>query len=103
MLIIFSSQATAQVMMLDDLAKQLLAILGSQLETRGIMTVEQLPAAIQALEKAIAQDNQASEEKKEAEEDRPSNEHLGLAQRAFPLLDMLRRALEKNKPVVWGI
>ncbi len=103
MLIIFSSQAAAQVMMLDDLAKHLLAILGRQLETRGIITVEQLPAAIQALEKAIVLDNQASEENKNEEEEIPSNERLRLAQRAFPLLDMLRRAAKKNKPVTWGV
>lgn len=104
MLIIFSSQATAQVMMLDDLATRLLAILGRQLETRGIITVEQLPAAIKALENAIAQDDQPSAEKNNAEpEETSSNEHLRLAQRAFPLLNMLRRAEEKNKPVVWGI
>ncbi len=104
MLIIFSSQATAKVIMLDDLAKLLLAILGRQLETRGIITVEQLPAAIKALENAIAEDNQSFEEKSDQEQDgTPSSEHLRLAQRAFPLLDMLRRAVKKNKPVIWGV
>lgn len=104
MLIIFRSKAAANVLMLKDLTERLLTILGRELTSEGIFTVEQLPLAIHQLEAAIAHEKlkQSNQEQSvQHTEEQQKTEDLSLAQRAFPLLDMLRRAASKNEPVIW--
>ncbi|MCS6765939.1 MAG: DUF1840 domain-containing protein [Candidatus Protistobacter heckmanni] len=100
MLYTFHSKAAADVMMLDDLAGRLFGIIGRKLEPRGILTQAQLPEAIAHLEKAIEIDRLGlgtTDPKAEPTEDR-----LYLSQRAFPFLELLRKSLKKDQPVVWG-
>ncbi|WP_019043618.1 DUF1840 family protein, partial [Comamonas testosteroni] len=52
----FKSRATADLIMLDANGRKLLEIIGkSPDEVHGIITVEQIPAAIAALEAAAAE------------------------------------------------
>ena len=53
MLYRFKSQATADVVMLEPNARQLLGVIGKTPSPQGIVTVDQIPAAISALETAI--------------------------------------------------
>jgi hypothetical protein len=56
----FKSRATADLIMLDANGRKLLEIIGkSPDEVHGIITVEQIPAAIAALEAAAAEGSQA--------------------------------------------
>lgn len=112
MLVTFKSAASADVIMFGEPAKQLIAILGKDPDdAKGIVTVEQLPRAIERLRAAIEEDRirQAS---RDAEPDEIAAEEqektgmgapVGLAQRAWPLLDMLESSLRDGVPVVWGV
>jgi len=107
MLYRFKSQATADVLMLETNARQLLEVTGKQAGATGIFTAEQIPAALAKLEAAIAQEAKIQHnrdafavEGHEADADR---NHVALHQRAAPLIDMLKRSLEEGKNVVWGV
>jgi len=107
MLITFSSKAGADVLMLAQHAKPLLTIIGKtddkDLLKRGVCMPEQLGAAITRLEQAIAAEPKQNLEQEE-EGDLPKDAlstHVGLRQRAFPLLDLLKRAQQQNVPVMW--
>lgn len=103
----FKSRATADLIMLDANGRKLLEIIGkSPDEVHGIITVEQIPAAIAALEAAAAaeaalRDAQTEDEGQEAEEAQSGNDSIGLAQRIVPLVDMLRRSAAEGKEVTW--
>lgn len=106
MLVTFRSKAAANVIMLEDLAERLFGILERELMSEGIFTVEQIPIAISRLEAAIVQErakSQAGQQKplEQQTQERAEHEYPGLAQRAFPLLDMLRRAARTGEPVIW--
>lgn len=109
MLITFKSQASGDVIMFGDAAKKLLAIIGKNPdETQGIVTVEQLPEAVQRLQTAIETDKaaQKADAPKTGEEDEQAdqtgmNAPVGLAQRAWPLLDALEYAARDGVPVIW--
>lgn len=106
MLVTFRSKAAANVLMLKDLAERLLGILGRELMSEGIFTVEQMPIAISQLEQAIAQERAKAQADyqtlpEQQTQERTEYEDPGLAQRAFPLLDMLRRAARAGEPVIW--
>ena len=101
----FRSKAGPDVIMLADLTKRIFDILGRSLEPRGILTVEQLPDLITALETAILKD---LEERAKANEDADkSSEKPKLAdrlgQRAYPFLELMKQAKAKDEPVMWGV
>ena len=101
----FRSKAGSDVIMLADLTQRIFDILGRPLEPRGILTKEQLPTLITALETAILQD---LEERSKA--NNPANEKTEkpkladrLGQRAYPFLELMKQAKAKNEPVMWGV
>ncbi|APR04364.1 DUF1840 domain-containing protein [Thauera chlorobenzoica] len=114
MLVTFKSAASADVIMFGAVAQTLLGILGKTSdEGSGIITVTQLPEAITRLKKAIEEDRARQAERphdEDADAGAEENEAgrsamvapVGLAQRAWPLLNMLEASLRENVPVVWG-
>lgn len=113
MVITFKSAAAGDVIMIKDHADRLLGIIGKDAKTnQGIVTVEQLAGAIDKLLAAIAEDKarqaeanaDPDQEEKDKEEGRVGMAApVGLAQRAWPLLDMLQCSLKEQVPVVWGV
>lgn len=107
MLVTFSSKAGADILMLAQHAKPLLTIIGKtddkDLLTRGVFMPEQLEAAILTLEQAIAAEPKQNQEESE-DSDLPKDAltlPVGLKQRSFPLLDLLKRARTQQVPVMW--
>lgn len=115
MLVTFKSAASADVIMFGAVAQTLIDILGKTSdEGSGIVTVAQLPEAITRLKRAIEEDRARQAERPhdedtdtDAEGDEAGRSAMaapvGLAQRAWPLLNMLEAALREKEPVVWGV
>jgi hypothetical protein len=108
MLITFKCHASPDVMMLENLAQYLVGIVGKRLGQRGVITHDELGPAIEKLEAAIISDKQERAEHEghfhEGEDGRERHEiPPGLAQRAYPFLDMLRAAQKENADIVWGL
>lgn len=109
MLVTFSSKNLAGVLMLSEHAIPLLNAAGKQIEgaipERGVFTPEQLDAAIAGLEHAIATSAPVAHDDEEEDTDEPPVHAMarpvGLAQRAYPLLDMFRRARDTHDNVMW--
>lgn len=106
MLVVFESKAAAQILMLGEHALLVLRAagkdVGSTLPERGIFTVEQLPEAIAYLEEAVAADEGYTPEEDEDHRPHPMAEKVSLTQRAYPLLEMLRKAQEMETEVMWS-
>ena len=113
MLYTFKSAASADVLMLGEPAKKLIGLIGKDpADTKGIVTVVQLPEAILRLRTAIDEDRARREENPRSEADDIADKEagrtgmaapVGLAQRAWPLLDMLETAQKEKVPVTWGV
>ena len=106
MLYKFKSQATADVILLEVNGRQLLEIIGKQPGPQGIVTVDQVPAALAALQAAIAADDAAIKQRVdsvEQDEHRAKGVGVSLRQRAAPFIDMLKRSAAEKRDVVWGV
>lgn len=110
MIVTFKSAACADVIYFGDVAKRMMELMGKEPDAKGIVTVEQLPAAIARLRTAIAADKERHRRHvlddapaTEAAEGGGSRPHVSLTQRALPLLAMLEESLAEKKPVVWGV
>ena len=103
MLYRFKSQATADVIMLSPGAEQVLQLIGKTPAPQGVVDVDARPAAIAALQQSLdaagAGDPTAAAAEGEAEHADP----VGLRQRVWPMLELLRQAHAAGKPVVWGV
>ena len=107
MLYRFKSQATADVLMLEANARQLLSVVGKTAGAQGIFTIEQIPAAISALEAAVRHENESHRHNHDAlasegHDETAEREHVSMHQRAAPLIDMLKRSIAEDKEVTWG-
>ena len=101
MLYVFRSKAAADLIMLEAVGDQLLRILGRAPAPSGIIETAALPAAIQALEAAVADERNRRGQGGDAEEDQ-KEKRVGLAQRAWPMLEMMKRAVAEKADIVWG-
>lgn len=110
MLYKFKSKATADLIMLGPNGDVLLRALGRTPAASGIIEVADMPAARAAIERAVAEDEarrQAAQAGQDpAEADGAAAEPVppvGLRQRLWPMVDMLRRAEAAGHPVVWSV
>ncbi len=103
-LFVFRSKAAGSFIMVPDTARQLLEIIGKPASDRGVITAAQIDAALarllEAVEAAAPPDPGASPG---AHDDPSAPVAVGLRQRAYPLIQMLRAAREHNVDVTWGI
>jgi hypothetical protein len=111
MLFKFKSQATSDLIMLEADARRLLKIILGDDPAKGIVPFTALPRAIAALESAVAQDELDRKQRAdkaqtlisgEGDESVPLNT-VSLAQRAAPMLKLLKRCLSEESDVVWGV
>ena len=103
MLYEFKSKATGSVVMTGPVAERLLAIVGKASGPKGIFTVEQMGPAIAALQAAVEREKTEAAAPDDAEAPHDGARAVSLAQRAWPLIDLLRAAQKAEQPVTWGV
>ncbi len=106
MLLAFHSRAAADVLMLNHHALPILRAAGKDytetVPERGVFTAAQLPAAIAGIERAVAGEAPpAEEENEDGRPVHPMDEGVDLKRRAYPLLSMMKAALDKGDDVAW--
>ena len=100
----FKSKADGDLIMMGPVGDQILRIVGREPASQGIIEVAALPGAIRALEEAIAAAELARRDAKRSDNDDDRGaEAVGLAQRAWPMLEMMRRSLAEHSDIVWGV
>lgn len=107
MLYKFKSKAAGDLILLQQNGERILQIIGKDLTPKGIILPDQMPAAIEALENAIARgeappatDGPAVAD---AHKDGPAADQVTLRQRAAPFIDMLKRCQQADTEIVWGV
>jgi len=98
-LLIFRSRAASQILMQSENAARLLEIIGKPLSERGVIGNAQIDDALARLEAALALEPAGAGADADAAQPAP----VGLRQRAYPLMEMLRAARKRQVDVTWGI
>jgi len=103
----FKSKATGDVIMMGPNGDQVLRLIGKEPAAKGIIEVAAMPAAMAAIERAIHGDEDA---RKQAEAEAaaegevlPPREGVSLRQRAWPMVEMMKRAHAAGHEIVWGV
>jgi hypothetical protein len=112
MLVTFRSTATESITMFEDVAVQLLKLMGATGRIPGALGPDDVGPALQRLEQATEQikagthvtparpaDNEDA--KNEDEDDEEREAPVDLATRAVPLLSILKRAAAAKAEIMW--
>jgi Domain of unknown function (DUF1840) len=98
----FKSRATGSLVMTSEVAEALLHIIGKQKGPQGVIVPDAMPAAMEALNKAIALQKNSDTGGDKAEDD-DGHPKISLAQRALPFIEMMQRAHSAGKEITWGV
>jgi len=101
----FRSKSAGDVIMMGPSGDQVLRIIGKSPAPTGIIEPAAMPAAIAAIERAIvAEDDARKQAETEAEGKKlPPRDAVSLRQRAWPLVEMMKRSQAEGHEVVWGV
>jgi hypothetical protein len=102
----FKSKSSGDVIMLGPTGDQVLRVLGREPAPKGIFEAAALPRAMRSLEAAIVAEEaaRAQAEREAAAEGRAlAPRDIGLRQRVWPLVEMMKRAHAAEHDIVWGV
>jgi len=103
----FRSKAAGDVIMMGPNGDEVLRIIGKSPAPKGIIEPADMPAAVAALEQAVAADDarrkQAEEEAAAQGRKLAHGDGVSLRQRAWPLVDMMKRSHAADNEIVWGV
>lgn len=103
----FQSKGAGDVLMLGTVGDAVLNAMGRAPAAKGIIEPSAMPAAISALEAAVARDDALQPSGRGVDTDvRPPDgdaEPVSLRQRAWPLVEMMRQAHDAGEAIVWGV
>jgi len=99
----FKSKAAGDVIMMGPTGDQVLRVIGKEPGPKGIIEPGQMSGAIAALERAVAEDDAARKEARDDAETPRNGDGISLRQRAWPLVEMMKRAQAANENIVWGV
>ncbi len=100
----FKSKAAADLLMVSAHAEALLRTLGKTATQPGILEPQDMPralATLQGLPDDLPKPDDAADGER-TNDDAPDDQ-VPPRTRAWPLVQMIQRALDANEPVVWGV
>jgi hypothetical protein len=100
MIVTFKTKAYGDITMLGDDALKLIKVTGHGGGVPGAIAADDLAEAIRRLKAAVAKDTEESAGGSDADNEAAETK-VGLAQRAFPLIEMFEAALGEEAPVMW--
>lgn len=103
----FKSKAAGDVIMMGPAGDDVLKLIGKAPGAQGIIESGSMSGAIASIEQAIAADEAA---RAQAEKDAAAEgtklaprEGVTLRQRAWPLVEMMKRSMAEGADIVWGV
>lgn len=100
MLVTFTTRAHADITMFGDAALALLRMMGHSGTVPGAILAQDVPAALDRLERGI--ESLKAAEKRETPEPSDQDEpRVSLARRALPLIELLAAAARRECDVMW--
>ena len=107
MLYKFKSKAAGDVIMMGPAGDDVLRLIGKTPAAQGIIETASMGGAIAAIEQAVAADEAA---RAQAEKDAAAEgaklaprDGVTLRQRAWPLVEMMKRSMGEGADIVWGV
>lgn len=101
----FKSKASGDVIMLGATGDRVLGLIGKSAAATGIIEPGAMAQAMAALTAAVEADDALRAQAGSASDEPGAAplEAISLRQRAWPLVEMMKRCEAANEPIVWGV
>ena len=99
----FKTAAAGDLILLGPQGDQLMRLLGREPAAQGVIEVDAMPAALQALQAALATAEAPAGAADGESADDAGRPAVGLRQRLWPVMELLRAAHAAQARVVWGV
>ncbi|MGE0351476.1 DUF1840 domain-containing protein [Hydrogenophaga sp.] len=103
----FKSRETGDLVMLEQHGRRMLEIMGKDPSGPGVIQPDQMPAAVQAIRTAVADDEARQKRLKDEAQTRgepaPHFDPVSLRMRSTPFIEMLQRCEKAGVDIVWGV
>jgi hypothetical protein len=104
MLITFETKAYASITMFGDVAIALLKLMGHSAAVPGALMADDVPAALARLKAAVqTQPDEPLDPTEGPASDGEEGQHVSLAHRALPLIELLTAAAAEHENVMWDV
>ncbi|CAM3834689.1 DUF1840 domain-containing protein [Rheinheimera salexigens] len=107
MIVTFKSKAGSDTAYFKNIALKLLMMMGRDDKVPSAFYAEDVPAALQSLQQALAklkqeqQQEQPQEDEADINQQQVKSEHVSIETRAQPLITLLTKAVKKQESVFW--
>lgn len=103
MLVTFHTETHADILMFGDIAVQLLKLMGHSGTVPGALLADEVPAALDRLQNAVATHPAAVPKATDSggDDDEANEPPVALAHRALPLIELLTAAAAARCDVLW--
>jgi hypothetical protein len=102
MLVTFHSKSYADITMFEDVAVQLLCLMGQSGKVPGALLADDVAMALERLKAGLEQaGREAAPEPLDKDDEEGADQNVSLVHRAFPLVELLSAAATDKSDVVW--
>ncbi|MGB1311602.1 MAG: DUF1840 family protein [Leucothrix sp.] len=107
MLVVFTNKSGGTVEMFEKPALELINLMGRREAVPSAISAEDLPEALETLQKSLAEINASEKEEaaaKEAmdeEEDDDTPKAVGMSARAYPLTELIKQTIKDGSFLMW--
>jgi hypothetical protein len=102
MLIKFQTKAYASITMFGDVAVTLIKLMGHSGSVPGAILADDVPGALARLQSAVSEHPHAAlDPANQSARDHDEGQHVSLAHRALPLIELLTAAAADGENVMW--
>lgn len=99
MLVVFTNKSGGTVEMFEDIAMELIKLMGRREAVPSAISKEDLPAALAQLKDELARLDPPAAKDAPDDEDQPKS--VGLSTRAFPLIELMEHAAGSDSFLMW--
>lgn len=103
MLVVFTNKAGGTVEMFEDVALDIIKLMGRREAVPSAISAEDLPDALSSLEGSLAELNEVEDTDLEeaVEEEETGKKVVGLHTRAYPLIELIQHSIQDESFLMW--
>jgi Domain of unknown function (DUF1840) len=101
MLVTFETKGYGKITMFGDVAKRLLTLMGHSGTVPSALAAADVPAALARLRAGLAALEPEEDTPPSQDASEPAEQRVGLARRAYTLIELLEGAVAERSPVSW--
>lgn len=101
MLVVFTNKSGSTIDMFEEVATDLIKLMGRRNAVPSAINAEDLPEALTALKSSLAELDNLDNNEQESEDEESTAKTVGLSTRAHPLIELIQQSISDDSFLMW--